>query len=89
MLQFRIKILERVMGAESPDQIESTLFQTIQQYIRAGASAKRIMQVIPVLESDMLFQLRLDHSAQELANIKEALRVFRQGIQPDLICFNG
>lgn len=89
MLQFRIKILERVMGAESPDLVESTLFETIQQHIRAGASAKRITQVIPVLESDMLFQLRLDHSVQELANIKEALRVFRQGIQPDLICFNG
>jgi len=88
MLQFRIKILEAVMGSDSPDRVEKILFETMQQYMQEGVPAKRIRQAMPVLESDMLFQLRLDHSPKELANIKEALRLFRKGIQPDLICFN-
>lgn len=88
MLQLRINILERVTGAESLDLIGKLLHDAIQCSIRAGFSTKRIRQAISLLESDMLFQLRLDHCAKEQANIKEALRILRRGIQPDFICVN-
>ena len=83
MLQFRIKIIECVISSESPERVETSVFEIIQQRMQTGISLRRIRQDMPVLEADMFFQMRLDHSEKELANIKEALRVFRQVIQPD------
>jgi hypothetical protein len=85
MLQFRIKIIECVISSESPERVESRVFEVIQRRIQTGISLKRIRQDMPVLEADMSFQMRLDHSEKELANIKEALRLFRQVIQLDRI----
>ncbi len=81
MLQFRIKIIECVMGSESPERVENRMFEVIQREVQTGIPVKRIIQAMPVLEADMSFQMRLEHSEKELANIKEALRLFRQGIQ--------
>lgn len=80
MLQFRLKIIECVMCSESRDSVKKMMLEVMQGEIQKGISAKRIMQAIPVLEFDMLFQMRLEHTEKESDNIKEALRVFRQGI---------
>lgn len=80
MLRFRIKITECVMNAEKPAMVEKAILEVVQRKMENGISAKRIIQTIPNLEWDMLFQARLKHTAKELNNIKEALRLFRQGI---------
>jgi hypothetical protein len=85
MLQFRIKVIECVISSESPEMVEDMIFEIIQQRMNTGVSLKRVRQDMPVLEADMFFQMRLDHSEKELANIKEALKIFRQLIQLDSI----
>lgn len=85
MLQFRIKVIECVISSESPEMVEDMIFEVIQQRMNKGVSLKRVRQDMPVLEADMFFQMRLDHSEKELANIKEALKILRQLIQLDSI----
>lgn len=85
MLQFRIKVIECVISSESPEMVEDMIFEIIQQRMNTGVSLKRVRQDMPVLEADMFFQMRLDHSEKELANIKEALKILRQLIQLDSI----
>lgn len=68
------------MNAEKPAMVEKAILEVVQRKMENGISAKRIIQTIPNLEWDMLFQARLKHTAKELNNIKEALRLFRQGI---------
>lgn len=80
MLKFRIKIIECVMSSVKPAMVEKLILEVIQQKIQKGISAKRILQTISVLESDMLFQIRLNHTAKEINNIKEALRIIKAGI---------
>ena len=80
MLKFRIKIIECVINSQKPALVEKAILDVIQQKIKKGISAKRIMQIIPSLESDMLFHLRLKHTEKELNNIKEELKLFREGI---------
>jgi hypothetical protein len=68
------------MNAEKPTMVEKAILDVIQQKMDNGISAKRIIQTIPNLEWDMLFQARLEHTTKELNNIKEALRLFREGV---------
>lgn len=88
MLQFRIKIIECVIRSESPERVEKSVLKMIRQRMQTGVSLKRIRQDLPLLEADMRFQMRLDHSEKELANIKEAWRVFRKVIQSDNSAFS-
>ncbi len=80
MLRFRIKITECIINAERPDMVEKAILDVIQRKMENGISAKRIIQTIPNLEWDMLFQARLQHTEKEFNNIKEALKLFREGI---------
>ncbi len=80
MLKFRIKIIECIISSEKPAMVEKAILDIIKLKMENGISAKRIIQTIPNLEWDMLYQARLKHSEKELNNIKEALRIFREGI---------
>lgn len=80
MIKFRVKIIECIINAERPSMVEGAILLVIQQKLENGISAKRIIQTIPSLEWDMIFHARLKHTEKELNNIKEALRLFREGI---------
>lgn len=60
--------------------VEKAILKVIKQKMENGISAKRIIQTIPNLEWDMIFQARLKHTENELININEALRLFREGV---------
>lgn len=80
MLKFRIKIIEGVLSAKDSTLVKKTILKIIHQKIKKGMTVKRVLQLIPSLEYDMLFQMRLNHTPQEIENIKKALRVFREGL---------
>lgn len=81
MLKLRIKIIKCVLTSRNSTSVKKEILKVIHQKIEKGYSAKRISQLIPSLEYDMLFQMRFNHSPQELDNIKKALRLFREGFE--------
>ncbi len=80
MLKFHIKIIECIISSEKPAMVEKAILKVIKQKMENGISAKRIIQTIPNLEWDMIFQARLKHTENELNNINEALGLFREGV---------
>lgn len=72
MLRFRMKVTERIMTTESPGMVEKAILDVTQSKMETGISAKRIIQTMPNLECDMIFQSRLQHTEKEFNNIKEA-----------------
>jgi hypothetical protein len=75
-----MKIVEGVLTCSDSASVEKVIYEIMQEKINDGISLKRIMYTIPTLESDMRFHIRLKRNQQELKNLIEALRVFREGI---------
>lgn len=60
--------------------VKKAIIEAVQQEIKSGISVKKIEKIISFLENDMLYELRLNHTQQELDNIKEALKILRKDI---------
>jgi hypothetical protein len=80
MLKFRIKLIECVLCSANSMAVEKAILEVVQQEIKKGISKKKIAKIISFLENDMIYEVRLEHTSQELNNIKEALKVLQKSI---------